>query len=162
MVARVQRGRDWLDLLCADRRAPLSQRASDPVRRRGRGRDQPRLGRLRRVGRAQPPRLARSVRRVALHERRRAATRVIASREYTTYNDSTQTNYYVLTGAVMAWPLAMEASFAACKSARISARTSAAGSEHCVTHERPLLQRGGRWRPLPRLVRGAGRRRSGR
>ncbi|MBI1258479.1 MAG: hypothetical protein GC204_13510 [Chloroflexi bacterium] len=53
--------------------------------------------------------------------------------EYTTYNDSTQTNYYVLTGAVMAWPLAMEASLAGLQKRSNFHSFVGAGSEHCVT-----------------------------
>ena len=53
--------------------------------------------------------------------------------EYTTYNDSTQTNYYVLMGAVMAWPLAMEASFAGLQKRANFRSFVGAGSEHCVT-----------------------------
>jgi len=53
--------------------------------------------------------------------------------QYTTYNDSTQTNYYVLTGAVTAWPLAMEASLASIQSRTNFRSFIGAGSEHCVS-----------------------------
>ena len=53
--------------------------------------------------------------------------------QYTTYNDATQTNYYVLTGAVTAWPLAMEASFASLQKRANFRSFVGAGSEHCVT-----------------------------
>lgn len=52
--------------------------------------------------------------------------------QYTTYNDGVQTNYYVLTGAVMAWPLAMEASISGLQSRANFRSYVAAGGEHCI------------------------------
>lgn len=53
--------------------------------------------------------------------------------QYTTYNDGTQTNYYVLTGAVMAWPLAMDASITGLQKRANFRSFVAPGSEHCIS-----------------------------
>ncbi|MEP7291251.1 MAG: pectin acetylesterase-family hydrolase [Chloroflexota bacterium] len=52
--------------------------------------------------------------------------------QYTTYNDSVQTGYYVLTGAVNAWPLEMESRISGLqRNANFDAYV-APGSEHCI------------------------------
>ncbi len=79
---------------------------------------------------------------------------------YTSYNDSVQTNYYVMTGAVEAWPLAMQADarrLAALRQLRIVRRAGGRTLHHA---DAALLRRDGQRRPLPRLVRGAAQRRS--
>lgn len=53
--------------------------------------------------------------------------------EYTTYNDSVQTQYYTLTGAVTAWPLAMTDLLGGLARYRNVSTYVAAGGEHCVT-----------------------------
>ncbi len=53
--------------------------------------------------------------------------------QYTSYNDATQTNYYVLTGAVEAWPLAMDRSLGGLQSRANFSSYVAPGGEHCIT-----------------------------
>jgi hypothetical protein len=53
--------------------------------------------------------------------------------QYTSYNDSTQTNYYVLTGAVQAWPLAMDASLNSLQSRSNFFSFVAPGGDHCLS-----------------------------
>jgi len=53
--------------------------------------------------------------------------------EYTSYNDATQTNYYVLTGAVTAWPLAVDASLGTLQKRSNFRSFVGAGSEHCIS-----------------------------
>ncbi len=78
--------------------------------------------------------------------------------EYTSYNDSVQTQYYVLTGAVIG--------VAACHAGRPQRLAALpqlqvlrrAGRRSLHQHDAELLQRAGERRPLPRLVRRADRR----
>ncbi len=53
--------------------------------------------------------------------------------QYTTYNDSVQTGYYVLTGAVNAWPLEMESRISALQRSANFDAFVAPGSEHCIS-----------------------------
>jgi hypothetical protein len=52
--------------------------------------------------------------------------------QYTTYNDTTQINYYVMMGAVTAWSLAMEDSLAALQRNANFRSFVASGGEHCI------------------------------
>lgn len=52
--------------------------------------------------------------------------------EYTSYNDAVQTGYYVMTGAVNAWPLEMDARLTSLQSAANFDSYVAPGSEHCI------------------------------
>ena len=53
--------------------------------------------------------------------------------QYTTYNDSVQTNYYTLMGAVIAWPLAMDASLTPLQRYHNFADYVAPGGDHCLS-----------------------------
>ena len=53
--------------------------------------------------------------------------------EYTTYNDSVQIGYYVLTGAVNAWSLEMDSRMTALQANRNFRSFVAPGGEHCIT-----------------------------
>ena len=53
--------------------------------------------------------------------------------QYTTYNDSVQTNYYSLTGAVIAWPLAMDASLTPLQRYHNFSDYVAPGGDHCLS-----------------------------
>lgn len=52
--------------------------------------------------------------------------------QYTTYNDSVQTGYYVMTGAVNAWPLEMDARISSLQNSANFNSFVAPGSEHCI------------------------------
>ncbi len=53
--------------------------------------------------------------------------------QYTSYNDSTQTQYYVLTGAVTAWPLAMQTDLASLQHSSNFKSYIAPGGDHCIS-----------------------------
>lgn len=53
--------------------------------------------------------------------------------EYTTYNDSTQTAYYTMMGAEMAWPLGMSAQLDGLQRYANFSAFVAPGGEHCIT-----------------------------
>ena len=52
--------------------------------------------------------------------------------EYTSYNDGVQTNYYSLTGAVIAWPLAMDSLIDGLQRYHNFRSYVAPGGEHCI------------------------------
>ena len=65
----------------------------------------------------------------------RAATSYPRDRfaEYTSYNDSVQTSYYVMMGAVMAWPLAMESSLTGLQKYSNFRSYIGPSDDHCIS-----------------------------
>jgi Pectinacetylesterase len=53
--------------------------------------------------------------------------------QYTSYNDSVQTNYYTMMGAVIAWPLAMDSSLRNLQRYRNFNSYVGAGGDHCLS-----------------------------